>query len=85
MKLRSNKDLYNYLLSLSKVLGERGSQQLEESINTAAKQATGLSTEFLGEAHMALSAVLDAKDLLRADEKNELIRVMSQIDFALRR
>jgi hypothetical protein len=55
-KLPSNTDLYEYLLSLRDLLGSQGSQQLAESVRFAAEQATGLSTEFLGESRFALRA-----------------------------
>jgi hypothetical protein len=85
-KLNSNTDLYNYLLSLSNLLADRGSPQLAESVRFAARQSTGLSTEFLGESRIALKAVLDKeKGILGLAERDELIGVVSQIDFALRR
>jgi hypothetical protein len=85
-KLTSNTDLYEYLLSLGDLLADRGSQQLAESVRFAAKQGTGLSTEFLGETRISLRGVLDAeKGILRPYERNELLDVISQVEFALRR
>jgi hypothetical protein len=85
-KLASNADLYEYLSLLGDLLASRGSQQLAETVRFAAKQRTGLSTEFLGESRIALRAVLDAeKGLLRPQEREELLGVISQVEFALRR
>jgi hypothetical protein len=85
-KLANNTDLYEYLLSLGDLLAGRGSQQLADSVRFAAKQGTGLSTEFLGESRIALRAVLDAeKGLLQPREREELLGVISRVEFALHR
>jgi len=85
-KLNSHIDLYNYLLSLSNLLAAQGAPQLAESVRFAARQGTGLSTEFLGESRIALKAVLDKeKGILGLAEWDELVGVVGQIDFALRR
>jgi hypothetical protein len=85
-KLASNADLYEYLLSLRDLLASRGSQQLAESVRLAAEQAAGLSTEFLGESRFALRAILDTeKGLLRSHERDELLGMIGQVEFALRR
>jgi hypothetical protein len=85
-KLTSNTDLHAYLLSLKDLLAGRGSQELAESIGFAAKQGAGLGTEFLGESLIALRTVLDKEcGVLRCHEKEELLAVISQVEFALRR
>ncbi len=85
-KLTSNTDLYEYLLSLKDLLVDRGSQQLAESVRFAAKQGTGLSTEFLGESLIALRDVLQTENgILRPNERDELLGVISQVEFVLRR
>jgi hypothetical protein len=85
-KLTSNTDLYEYLLWLGNLLAERRAQQLAESVRFAARQGAGLSTEFLGESRIALRGVLDMENgILRAHERDELLDVISQVEFALRR
>jgi hypothetical protein len=85
-KLSSNTDLYNYLLSLGNLLADRGSPQLAESVRFAARQGTGLSTEFLGESRIALRRVLDTESgALQMHERDELQGVISQIETSLRR
>jgi hypothetical protein len=59
-KLASNTDLYEYLLSLGDLPAGCGSQQLAETVRFAAKQGTGLSSEFLGESRIALRATIHA-------------------------
>ena len=84
--LSSNKELYDYLVSLGNLLAERGSLQLAESVRLAARTGTGLSTEFIGESRIALQGVLDAEQgLLQAVERHELQSILAQVDFALRR
>ena len=84
-KLNNNTDLYDYLLSLGDLLADRGAQQLAEAVQFAARQGTGLSTEFLGESHIALRDVLEKEGgVLGATERNDLVGVISQVEFALR-
>jgi hypothetical protein len=85
-KLSSNADLYEYLLTLGNLVADRGSQQLAEAVRSAARQGTGLSTEFLGESRIALRNVLVKENgILRGPERDELLGAISQIDSALRR
>jgi hypothetical protein len=85
-KLSGNTDLYDYLVSLGNLLADRGAQQLSASVCFAARQATGLSTEFLGEALIALRDVLEkGGSVLKSAERDELIAIVSQVEFALRR
>jgi len=46
-RLSSNSELYNYLIALADVLEGRSDTTLAESVRFAARQATGLSTEFI--------------------------------------
>ena len=55
----NNTELYRYLVSVGDLLSERGGASLAERVRAAARQATDLSTEFLGEARDALIAVVD--------------------------
>jgi hypothetical protein len=85
-KLTSNTDLYEYLLSLGNLLSDRRAPQLAESVRFAARQSTGLSTEFLGESGIALRGVLSTENgILRRDEREELQGIIGEIEFALRR
>jgi hypothetical protein len=85
-KLTNNTDLYEYLLSIGNLLADRGAQQLAESVRFAARQGTGLSTEFLGESRIALRGVLGAENgILHAHEREELCGIIHQVEFALRR
>jgi len=85
-KLSSNTDLYNYLLHLADLLADSGSPALAESVRFAARQATGLSTEFLGESRIALRRVLDTEGgALQTPERAELEGVISQVETSLRR
>ena len=84
--LARNMDLYNYLRSLADLLVDRGSAGLADSIRFAARQGTGLSTEFPGEARIPLRRVLDSEGgALQLHERNELRGVISQVEAALRR
>jgi hypothetical protein len=84
--LSSNTDLYNYLLSLGDLLADRGLPELAESVRFAAGQATGLSTEFLGESRIALRRVLDAEaGVLHMHERDELRSIIGQVETSLRR
>ncbi|MFZ0609472.1 MAG: hypothetical protein WAM75_17545 [Xanthobacteraceae bacterium] len=85
-KLASNTDLYEYLLALGNLLADRGSQQLAEGVRFAARQGTGLSTEFLGESLIALRRVsVEENGILRSHEQDKLRGIISQVEFALRR
>jgi len=84
--LSSNTDLYRYLCSLAELLSERGSGVLADRVRTAARQSTSFSTEFLGEARLALREVEATKDqLLEAHELDELRGIVRQLDTALAR
>lgn len=85
-KLSSNTDLYDYLLSLGDLLAGREVSQLAEAVRFAARQGTGLSTEFLGESRIALRQVLDAEGgALEMHERDELRSIISEVETALRR
>jgi hypothetical protein len=85
-KLSSNTDLYNYLFSLGDLLADRGSPQLAEAVRFAARQGTGLSTEFLGESRIALRRVRDTESgALQMHELDELLGIINQVDASLRR
>src|SRR5688572_15189983 len=81
--LASNAELYNYLRRLERALQDRGRTDLADSLAFAASQAASLSTEFLGEARIALRRVISAEEgLLPKQELEELIAVLKQLDDA---
>jgi hypothetical protein len=82
--LTNNDELYRYLVQLGELLAARGASS--EGVRSAAKQAAGLSTEFLGESRNALMQVLNVDALaLKPDEREKLLSVVSQIEAALQR
>jgi LPS O-antigen subunit length determinant protein (WzzB/FepE family) len=84
--LRDNRELYDYLLSLTSVLRQRGREVLSERVAFASAQASGLSTEFLGESRIALRQVWKEEDhVLTEEERAELSDVLRQLDEALDR
>jgi hypothetical protein len=57
-----------------------------DSIRRAAQQASGLSTEFLGESRIALEQTLAAEGgTLNPQERMDLIAVVNQLDRTLSR
>ena len=84
--LASNSDVYNYLSSLAKLLEGTSAAPLAAHLYTARDQAAGLSTEFLGESLIALRKVLTAENgVLKSSEREELERVVIQVEFAIKR
>jgi hypothetical protein len=84
--LASNQELYNYLLGLTDILMERGSTVLANSVRGAARPASGMSTEFLGESRIALDQTPAAEaGALNSPEREQLIAVISQLDKTLSR
>lgn len=81
--LSSNSDLYEYLCSLAELLTQRGGVALAERIRMAARQATSFSTEFLGEARIALNEVAANKKYLETRELDELRGIVRQLDSVL--
>jgi hypothetical protein len=86
MKLSNNRELYEYLLSLSSMLKVRGSEELSQLMTTASRHVAGMSTEFLGESRIALRKLAqDVTGILRQEEKADLLDVLDQLDTALDR
>ena len=84
--LLSNRDLYEYLLTLSSELHKRGSGSSSELVASASRKATGMSTEFLGEARIALRETLQReKEILTPEERRDLLDVLEQLNRALDR
>ncbi len=79
----SNRDLYEYLLSLAAELKKRKFDELSEAVAFASCQAAGLSTEFLGESRIALRRVLEeAGGILTDQERNDVSGALKQLDDA---
>ena len=84
--LSSNADLYEYLVALERNLRKHGLPELGEKLAFAGRQAAATSTEFLGEARIALRAVAGrGKMALTGEERNDLDNVLKQLDAALDR
>jgi cobalamin biosynthesis Mg chelatase CobN len=84
--LSNNQELYDYLLRLADVLVERGSHVLANNVRGAAQQASGMSTEFLGESRIALEQTLATEaGALNPQERQYLIAVIDQLDQTLSR
>lgn len=85
--LSSNRELYEYLVTLSRVLEQRNSKALSEVTKSASRQAAGnMSTEFLGESRIALRQVLSkGKRVLTTPELADLTDVLRQIDTAFKK
>jgi hypothetical protein len=86
MRVASNQALHDYLARLAESLQERGAESMAEVIAAAARQAAGLSTEFLGESRIALEQVLNSNQPVLSDAiRAEIADVLKQLDFALDR
>jgi hypothetical protein len=83
----SNQELYDYLLRLADVLVERGSHELANRVRgAAAQQASGMSTEFLGESRIVLQQTLAAEaSALNPHERKYLVAAVVQLDQTLSR
>ena len=82
--LRDNRELYDYLCSLSKELKQRGADTLVTVVARAVGNAGCISTEFLGESLIALRQVLkDGHNVLNEEERADLSDVLRQLDHAL--
>jgi hypothetical protein len=86
MRLANNQALHDYLVGLAATLQERGAESMAEDIAAAARQAAGLSTEFLGESRIALEKLLSSNQLRLSDAvRTEIADVLKQLDVALGR
>jgi len=84
--LSSNADLYEYLVGLERNLRDHGLPDLGEKVALACRQAAACSTEFLGEARIALRAVSGrGRMALTGEERTDLDEVLGQLDAALDR
>ena len=82
----NNRELYEYLLFLTAELKKRKFDELSEAVAFASHQASGMSTEFLGESRIALRWVLKEEDgILTVEERADMSDVLKQLDAALDR
>ena len=79
-ELASNRELYDYLVALRDKLADRGAFELSAKIDRASKHIAGMSTEFLGESMLALRAVHEQGHMLEVNERDELIKVIDQVE-----
>ena len=81
IKLEDNAALHRYLGALADRLDARSRPSLAAVLRSA-KQATGLSTEFLGESLIALRNVLEGENgALTSVERDHLVSVIRQVEF----
>ena len=80
--LSDNRELYEYLLFWVEELKRRNLAELSEAVAFASRQASGMSTEFLGESRIALRR-LSAENFLTVEERADLSDVLKQLDEAL--
>ena len=86
MHLANNQELYNYLVRLAQYLKERDAIQLSDVVTRASRQASSLSSDFLGESRIALRRVLsEGTDVLEASERVDVDDVLRQLTAAIDR
>jgi hypothetical protein len=82
--LSSNKELYQYMVSLTEILRTMGCGELSNVVALAARQSASMSAEFLGESRIALRQVKqEIWDLLSFTDQEDLSDVLKQLDDAL--
>jgi hypothetical protein len=79
----SNRELYEYLVFLADELKKKKLDELSEAVTHASRQASGLSTEFLGESRVVLRRVLKEEGgLLTVQDRANVSDVIAQLDDA---
>lgn len=82
----NNRELCEYLLFWVAELKNRRFEELSEAVAFASRQASGMSTEFLGESRIALRRVLKEEDgILTVQERADMSDALKQLDAALDR
>jgi hypothetical protein len=82
--LSNNRELYQYLLFWAAALKKRNLGDLSEAVVSASRQASGSSTEFLGESRIVFRRVLkEDRKVLTAQERDDLSDILRQLDEAL--
>ena len=80
----NNREFCEYLLFWVAELKKRKFEELSEAVAFASRQASGMSTEFLGESRLALHRVLKEEDgILTVQERADMSDVLKQLDAAL--
>jgi len=80
----TNREFYNYLVSLAATFRDRDAVYFASLVESASRQASGMSTEFLSESRIVLRQVLaEANGLLVCDERKDLTDTLAQLDDAL--
>jgi hypothetical protein len=83
--ISTNEDLYKYLIHLSHTLDSKGRQDIADEIRFASRFITGSPSEFLHESQVVLKKLLDTSiSLLQNEQKEEVKRVIEQIDVSFR-
>jgi hypothetical protein len=82
MKLTSNGELYNYLVSLSDNLKIKGAAGLSDAVASASRTAWTIPvTEFFGESRIALRRVLlEGCGVLTDSERKDANDILEQLD-----
>jgi hypothetical protein len=85
MILSSNADLYEFLLLLANLMETQSHHQSAGKLGFAANQASGLSTEFLGEELLALKQTSEEiGDKMEEQQRNDLADAIRQLESAFR-
>src|SRR4029453_3852303 len=83
-RLDNNAELHRYLLLPVSQLRDRGEADLAALLESANRQASGMSTEFLGESRIALPQLLvEEQGTLTEAERKDVLDVLKQLDKAL--
>ena len=86
MRLRDNRQLYDYLVAMSTKLNNRGAVELSQDVFAASRVVETIPiTEFLGESRIALRRVENKQTVLTDEECSELREVIRQLDEAFAR
>jgi hypothetical protein len=86
IELKSDKDLFDFLVFLSKQFYSYGQNDIANELNFASRFASGSTSEFYHESEIVLKRVRDSfKDLLTESQFLEIISVIDQIDSAFKR
>jgi hypothetical protein len=82
----NNRELYEFLVHLRTVLSGKGAVHLSRIVESAMRQASALSTEFLGESRVALRTVInEQRGILTAEQADDVRDVIKQLDRVLDR
>jgi hypothetical protein len=81
--LRSNQELFSYLVELGDHLQGKGESELAGAVKIASRFASGSQTEFLAEAQSALRKVRTSNSsALSPEQISEVVGILQQIQVA---